>query len=97
MQLKPSLEEDTKNAEDGRFVLLSAATRYKVCGDEDTPSIESDRMETTPSRSVVVGPGGPGHWSIPRPWQQQQRHETDIQMGPGPSFKRQKTMQYESC
>ena len=53
MQLKPSsiyLEEDnTKNAEfpeDGRFVLLSAGTRYKVCGEEDTPGIESDRLET---------------------------------------------------
>ena len=108
VQLKPSSiyleEDDTKNAEfpeDGRFVLLSAGTRYKVCGDEDIPGIESDRilMETPPSRSLVsvVGPGGSGHsgWSIPRPWQQQQR-DSDIQMGPGPSSKRQKTMPYES-
>ena len=104
MQLKPGSiyleEDDTKNAEfpeDGRFVLLSAGTRYKVCGEEDTPGIESDRLETPPSRSLVMGPGGPGHsvWSIPRPWQQQQR-ESDIQMGPGPSSKRQKTTPYES-
>ena len=101
MQLKPSSiyleEDDTKNAEfpeDGRFVLLSAGTRYKVCGDEDTPGIESDRMETPPSRSLVMGPGGPGHWSIPRPWQQQR--ESDIHMGLGPSSKRQKTMPYET-
>ena len=89
-QLKASSEEDdTKNAEfpDGRFILLSAGTRYKVCGDEDTPGNESDRMETPPSRSLVMGPGGLGHWSIPPSWQQQ---------GPGPSSKRQKTMPYES-
>ena len=106
MQLKPGSiyleEDDTKNAEfpeDGRFVLLSAGTRYKACGEEDTPGIESDRLQTPPSRSLVMGPGGPGHsvWSIPRPWQQQQR-ESDIQMGPGLSSKRRKTMTmlYES-
>ena len=40
-----------------------------------------------------MGPGGPGHsvW----PWQQQQ-HESDVQMGPGWSSKRQKTVPYES-
>ena len=111
VQLQPSSiylkEDDTKNAEfpeDGRFVLLSAGTRYKLCGDEDIPGNESDRisMETPPSRSLVsvVGPGGSGHsgWSIPRPWQQQQQQQrdSDIQMGPGPSSKRQKTMPYES-
>ena len=53
MQLKTSSiyleEDDTKNAEfpeHDRFVLLSAGTRYKVCGEEDTPGIESDRLET---------------------------------------------------
>ena len=68
-----------------------------MCGDEDTPGVELD-IATPPSRSLVIGPGGPGHWSIPRPWQQQQQHqrESDIQI-PGPSSKRQKTgMQYES-
>ena len=95
MQLKPSSiyleEEDTKNAEfpeDGRFSLLSAETRYKVCGDDDTPSVESD-VATPPSRSLVIDPGGLGHWSIPGPWQQ---CELDIQI-PGQS---QNTMPHES-
>ena len=67
MHLKPGsiyLEEgDTKNAkfpEDGWFVLLvSAGTRHKACGQEDTPGIESDRLEILPLRSLVMGAGGP--------------------------------------
>ena len=35
-----------------------------MCGDEDTPGVELD-VATPPSRSLVIGPGGPGHWSIP--------------------------------